>query len=195
MKTTLSILCVALAVVLLGTVAVAQDVYTLNYYSNANTAGAPDATVRTDNPGLTYATNCGNWYIFTSDQQMAECCGCYDTPNGLRTFSVNKDFTSNPLTGVPPITGVIKMVVGPPNGPLGTCDPTQNITPTPNQRWWATHIQNAVAGAFPITETASLDSPLSAAELTALESQCFFIGLLGSGHGVCTCGTGESKKK
>ena len=49
----LPLLVIALLVLGLSSVAMAQDVYRLNYFSNANTAGAPDATVRIDNPGLT----------------------------------------------------------------------------------------------------------------------------------------------
>jgi hypothetical protein len=193
MKKTLSVLCVALAVVLLGTVSVAQDYYSVNYFSNANTAGAPSATVRIDNPGLTYATQCAMIYVHTSDQQMTECCGCSETPNGLRTLDVNGDLGSNPLTGVLPVTGVIKIIAATVNG--APCDPTTNVTPNANLRAWGTHVQNAVAGAFPITETAFSDSNLSAAELSAEQAQCFYIGLLGSGKGVCTCGTGDKKKK
>jgi len=185
---TLPVLCVALAVVLLGTVAVAQDVYQVNYYANAQTSGEPDATVYIDNPGANnFGYVCAMVYVFTYDQQMAECCGCGESPNNLDTLSVNSDLTSNPLTSTTPVTGVIKIVAAP---DPGFCDPTSPYVPTPDLRAWATHIQSA-AGA--ITETQFLDAPLSGAELSALQSQCAFIGILGSGHGVCTCGSGYSK--
>jgi len=185
---TLPVLCVALAVVLLGTVAVAQDVYQVNYYANAQTSGEPDATVYIDNPGAnSYGYVCAMVYVFTYDQQMAECCGCGESPNNLDTLSVNSDLTSNPLTSTTPVTGVIKIVAAP---DPGFCDPTSPYVPTPDLRAWATHIQSA-AGA--ITETQFLDAPLSGAELSALQSQCAFIGILGSGHGICTCGSGASK--
>jgi hypothetical protein len=191
---TLPVLCVALAVVLLGTVAVAQDVFQVNYYANANTPGAPDATVRIDNPGLTYGNLCAMVYVFTADQQMAECCGCVQSHNDLNTISVNSDLTSNPLTGVPPITGVVKVVAAAVNG--APCDPTANVTPTPNLRAWATHIQNVDSqnSLNTITETEFLDSTLGAAELTALQAQCSFINILGSGHGICTCGSSNRRR-
>src|SRR5271157_2374897 len=184
---TLPVLCVALAVVLLGTVAVAQpDTFSVNYYANAQSA-APDATVYIDNPGAAAYTNlCAMIYVFTYDEQMAECCGCGETPNNLDTLSVDYDLTANPLTSVVPTTGVIKIVSAAINN--FPCDPTANVTPTPDLRAWATHIQYDA-----ITETQFLDATLSAQELAALQSQCAFIGILGSGHGVCQCGTGAVK--
>src|SRR5580693_10144866 len=72
----------------------AQDVYKVNYFSNNVTAGAPDATVRIDNPGLTYGNVCALIYVFDADQQLSECCGCNETHNGLRTLSIRSDLTS-----------------------------------------------------------------------------------------------------
>ena len=70
----------------------AQDVFKVNYFSN-NAAPAPDATVRIDNPGLTYGNLCAMVYVFDADQQLTECCGCVETHNGLRTLSVRRDLT------------------------------------------------------------------------------------------------------
>jgi hypothetical protein len=53
-------------------------------------------------------------------------------------------------------------------------------------RAWGTHTYDGV-----LTETDFLDSGLSATELTALGAQCQAIKLVGSGHGLCTCGTGD----
>jgi len=193
----LTVLCVALAGVLLGTVSVAQDVYQVNYYANAQT-DAPDATVYIDNPGANNYTNlCAMIYVFTYDQQMAECCGCNESPNNLNTLSVNSDLTSNPLTSTIPTTGVIKIVSAAVNA--SPCDPTANggYVATLDMRAWATHPNirggNPDPRPNPVTETPFLDASLSAAELAALQSQCAFIEILGSGHGICTCGTGADK--
>jgi hypothetical protein len=184
--TVLSIALVVVGLVSLGTgVASAQDVFKVNYYSNANTAGFPDATVRIDNPGLTYGNLCAMIYVFNNDQQMFECCGCVETHNGLRTLSVNRDFTSNPLTGVVTTNGVIKIISAAVNN--SPCDPTSNVSPKANLRAWGTHIQNTGV----ITETEFSDSTLGATELANLQAQCSFIGILGSGHGICSCGTGD----
>jgi hypothetical protein len=186
----LPILILALLVLGLTSGAMAQtDVFRVNYFSNANVAGAPDATVRIDNPGLTYGNLCAMVYVFDADQQLTECCGCIETHNGLRTLSVNGNLTSNPLIGIRSNAGVIKVVSAAVNN--SPCDPTSNVAPTPNLRVWATHIQNKVGTAYPITETESSDSTLGATELANLQAQCAFIGILGSGHGVCSCGTGD----
>jgi hypothetical protein len=185
----LPVLAIALLVLSLSSgSAMAQDVYKVNYFSN-NAAPAPDATVRIDNPGLTYGNLCAMIYVFDADQQLSECCGCVETHNGLRTLSVRLNLTSNPLTGVVSRNGVIKVVSAAVNN--SPCDPTSNVTPTANLRVWATHIQNAVGTAWPITETESSDSTLGATELANLQAQCAFVGILGSGQGTCSCGTGD----
>jgi hypothetical protein len=192
MKLTCKMLSVALVIAGLVTIgagiASAQDVYKVNYFSN-NAAPAPDATVRIDNPGLTYGNLCAMIYVFDADQQLTECCGCVETHNGLRTLSVRSNLTSNPLTGVVSRNGVIKVVSAAVND--SPCDPTSNVKPTANLRAWVTHVQNAVGTAWPITETESSDSTLGATELANLQAQCAFVNILGSGQGICSCGTGD----
>jgi len=184
-----------LALVIVGLVSIgagvasAQDVYKLNYFANNGVGTAPDATVRIDNPGLTYGNLCAMVYVFDADQQLTECCGCVETHNGLRTLSVRRDLTSNPLTGVLSTNGVIKIVSAAVNN--SPCDPTSNVTPKANLRAWGTHIQNAVGTAWPITENEYSDSTLGATELANLQAQCAFVNILGSGHGICSCGTGD----
>jgi hypothetical protein len=186
---TLTLALVTVGLIALGaSAASAQDVFKVNYFSN-NAAPAPDATVRIDNPGLTYGNLCAMIYVFDNDQQLTECCGCVETHNGLRTISVRNNLTSNPLTGVRSNNGVIKIVSAAVNN--SPCDPTANVTPKANLRAWITHIQNAVGTAWPITETESSDSTLGATELANLQAQCNFVNILGSGHGICSCGTGD----
>ncbi len=186
-------------------VASAQDVFRINYFSNANTSGAPDATVRIDNPGVTGGSLCAMIYVFDYDQQLAECCGCEESHNNLHLLSVNANLTSNPLTGVTLQNGVIKVVSAAVNN--SPCDPTSNVTPTPNLRVWVTHIQNPIgtdppakAGAkpkvfaptaYPTTETESSDATLGATELSNIQAECSFIAILGSGHGICSCAQDE----
>lgn len=167
----------------------AQDVYKVNYFSNNTVAGAPDATVRIDNPGLTYGNLCAMIYVFAADQQLAECCGCLQSHNNLNTYSVSTNLASpgRTLTGEYTPSGVIKIVSALPSG--GICDPTSAYKPTANLRAWATHVQNKVGTAFPITETEFSDSTLGATELANLQAQCSFAQLLGSGYGVCSCAT------
>jgi hypothetical protein len=196
-----SVLC--LAAVLAGLAiagaakASAQDVYKVNYFDNNFVSfggyAVPDGRVRIDNPGLTYGNLCAEVYVFSSDQQMTECCGCIESHNGLSKFSIRNSLTSNPLTGIVPINGVIKVVSATTNN---NCNPAI-VTPKANLRVWVTHIQDGTSmGSFgglvwPETETESSDSTLGAAELAALQAQCTFIQVLGSGHGICSCGVGD----
>jgi hypothetical protein len=197
---------VILGLCLLGVSASAQttqDFFKINYFANNGVAGAPDATVRIDNPGSPVATEpstadgvngdinlCAMIYVFDNDQQLTECCGCLVTPNGLRTLSVKKDLTSNPLTGVVSNNGVIKIVSGTVNNePCNAAAPFQAV---PTIRAWASHVQNKVGTAYPITETAFTDATLSQQEAEFnLFEQCVFAQRLGSGHAICSCGTGD----
>jgi len=167
------------------------DVYKVNYFSNNQTTGAPDATVRIDNPGLTYGNLCAMIYVFAADQQMAECCGCVQSHNNLNTYSVNYNLASfaYTLTAVPTTSGVIKIVSALPNS-SGVCDPTSAYKATGNLRAWATHIQNPVGRSYPVTETPFSDSTLGATELANLQEQCTYVNILGSGFGICRCGGG-----
>jgi hypothetical protein len=191
------------------------DTYKIDYYSTAipsvcNTVGQPacqdvgydpDSTVRLTNAGTQLGSAgdpsgnlCAMIYVFTPDQQMAECCGCALTPDALLTLSVVNDLTDNPLTRVTPVTGAIKIVssTGAPS-----CNPAKPV-PTAGVRAWATHVQGEVLGSAPhtnvanfLTETAFSDGVLSAGELKLLENKCGAIRNNGSGFGICTCGTGD----
>jgi hypothetical protein len=118
--------------------------------------------------------------VFEPDQQLAECCGCEITPDGLLTLSINANLTSNPLTPVTLSTGAIKVVS---SSGSPTCNPAKP-TPVTGIRAWGTHIQ---AGGV-VTETEFTDSTLSAGEVALLKSKCGSILNNGSGFGVCTCG-------
>jgi hypothetical protein len=182
-----------------------QDVFKINYFSNNGVAGAPDATVRIDNPGSPTTVVlepdvpidgtggvdlCAMIYVFDNDQQLSECCGCLVTPDGLRTLSVGHNLTNNPLTGVVSNNGVVKIVSAFPNN--SPCDPTSGFKLAPAIRAWASHVQNKVGTAYPITETPFTNADLSEQELSFnLIEQCSFAQRLGSGHAVCSCGTGD----
>jgi hypothetical protein len=168
-----------------STTALPGDLLKVNYFSNANTAGAPDGTVRITNPGSPAGNLCAQIYVFDAYQELSECCACEVTPDGLRTLSVNTDLTSNPLTGVVLNTGVVSIVAGivPSNG---VCNPLNGIV-DPTIRAWGTHIQN---GTFAITETEYSDRALGSYNDNLLYD-CYAAELDGSGHGVCSCGSGD----
>jgi len=208
---TLTISLVILGLCVFTVSAAAQAVFQINYFANNGVAGAPDATVRLDNPGSplvvvddTVTTNgitggdvdlCAMIYVFDNDQQLSECCGCLMTPDGLRTLSVTHNLTNNPLTGVVSNNGVIKVVSALPNivsTNNDPCDPTSEFVPVATTRAWASHVENKVGTSYPVTETPFTDATLSEEELEFnLIEQCSFAQRLGSGHAVCSCGTGD----
>jgi hypothetical protein len=185
--TILSMLAIALVLGVVSATAVAQDnsTYALTYYSNANTTGAPDATVRVINDGNTGGTLCAAFYVFDDSQEMQECCSCPVTADGLIAESVNKYLLANSLTSFVNHRGVIKVVSTTENS--GVCDPTKGAA-TAGIRGWATHIQKATSYTYAVTETELHDANLAAAELASLQQFCSFEIVLGSGRGTCYCG-------
>ena len=159
----------------------------VSYFSNAHASGVADATVRLTNPGLTGGNLCAEIYVFDQDQQLSECCGCLVSRDGLLTLSVNRDLTSNPLIGAKPKTGVLEIVPSDASANMA-CDPTA-IAPNASLAAWSTNIQRQSQSSFAITETPFQLGPLGDGELAALQSQCSFSATLGSGQGVCSCGT------
>jgi hypothetical protein len=187
-KMLLACLALGLIFALTAPVFAQKDTLKIDYFSNLNTGNGKDSTLRVTNPGTSGGNLCVNVYVFSPDQQLNECCSCFLSPDGLRTFSVTNDLTSNPLTGRIPHTGVIKMISSPAaNG----CNAAA-VAPVAAIRAWATHLQNAGPGpAVQVTEGESQDATLSAAELASVTTNCAFIQNQGSGSGICSCGTGD----
>jgi hypothetical protein len=198
------VLSLALVTVLLAGSALAQgdkSVFFTTFYANANTAGAPDSTLRITNDGGASTTTSegklnGNlWasiYIFDDSQEMQECCNCFVSPDGLLSESVNKELLANSLTGKVNHVGQISVISS------STNDPTSN-TPTPglkgNVTWdiatnvatTTTAVVSNAVNAFLVLEHPLADSNLVPAEQTALQDSCSFAITLGSGAGTCAC--------
>lgn len=166
---------------------IVQPVVAVGYFSIG--AAGTDATIRITNPGTTGQDLCAMTYVFDNDQQMTECCGCLISPDGLRTFSLNKNLLNNPLTGVPSTSGSIMFLTAD-HATNSSCNPA---TPTPSgvADAWGTHLQNLSKTQSIVTEGAFSFTPLTPTLSSALQSQCSFVQQLGSGHGTCTCGTGN----
>jgi len=192
--------------------------YNVGYYVNAN-MGFPDAQLHVSNPGSTGGFGsgdpttvaggdlCANIYVFTPDQQLAECCSCKVTPNGMQGFSLATDLTSNPLTPIAPHSGAIKIVSSFGGGRRGAglpptvdtsssrqfCDAGSDYWAQGRLESWITHVRPLGTPAYTVTEIDFQAAQLSYSELKKLEQQCYAIeanpsnGGLGSGHGVCTC--------
>ena len=156
-----------------------NSVYFTSYFSNANTSGAPDATVRVVNDGYN-GTLYAAYYVFDDSQEMSECGACQITADGINSESVNKNLTANPLTGRFLHVGVIKLIS------TATGDPTAT-TPRPGLRPWATHIQAVASKTWGVTETLFADSNLASGEQTLLQNLCYYAIILGSGTGTISC--------
>ena len=170
--------------VLLGGTALAQDNsdYFTTYYSYANTANAPDATVRAVNDGDTENNLWASIYVFDDSEELTECCSCLITPDGLLSESVNNNLTAQPITGIKPTRGVIKIISSATESDINTLFAPN--TPTAGIRAWATHVQKLTSG-YAVSETPFSDSNLAPSEETLLEALCLFDHRL-SGH-PCTC--------
>lgn len=192
------------AMLLLPATTAAQDGnFMVRYATNLNpTAGvATDTVINLTNTGaslgrqypgaapsgatLTFSDSniCANVYVFSSDEQLQECCSCLLTPNALASYSAIGDLISNTLTTAKPNSIVIKLL-----GTVGfRCNAAtagqldglgfQVSIPAPGLAAWA---RNAQGGETPF-QTATL-TPAELARATAL---CAFNQVNGSGSGVC----------
>ena len=209
-KLGLSLLPVLAITLMLGGNAFAQNVgdnsyYFVTYYSNANTSGAPDETLRIINDGdfasaapegVENGTLWADIYVFDDSQEMRSCCSCALYADMMLSESVNKELTANEFTGRGQIArGVIKVISS------TTSDPTY-VYGGAALRGWMTHIQattttfpsgpgaaaNAVEkGPWFVTEDALADSNLTALEQSNLEALCSYGLTIGSGYGLCPC--------
>jgi hypothetical protein len=191
---------VGLAATLPAQTSTYPDTFKVGYYSqatqqcsgpnnsNCNQArGGPDTTVYVTNVGTQTGTKadpsgdlCAMIYVFEPDQQLAECCGCKITPDGLLTLSVSDNLTSNSLTGATLTSGAIKIVSS--TGPCNAAKPV----PAAGIRAWLTQVQEARSDF--LTETPFSDATLSAGELSNLAAECKILQTEGSGAGICKCG-------
>src|SRR5580700_428008 len=152
-------------------------------------ANGPDTTMRISNPGLSGTDLCAMIYVFDQKQQLVECCGCPVSLDGLRVLSLRNDLMPNPLTGIRSTDGVVEVIaaahVGNPN-----CD-ASSINPSGIVAAWSTNLASTGNGTYAILEDNAAISPLSNQQLSASQAQCYFAKTLGSGQGICSCGTGH----
>jgi hypothetical protein len=163
------------------------DAYQLSYASNLL---AGDSFVNLTNAGTLNGFDpdgrlCVNVYTFDPSEELIACCACLVTPDGLRSFSVKQDLTSNTLT--PGVAGsvVIKLLATIPVA--GTCNPStpSNQNLAPGLRGWSATLHQGVSGRFEVAEDAFQSASLSPSELTKLTTYCGFIQVNGSNFGIC----------
>jgi hypothetical protein len=170
----------------------ASNPFGVAYFTNANTAGAPDGQLRFTNDGETGGNLEANIYVFDTSEEMLECCCIYLTPNQYAAVDINNDLTSKPLTGPPPIRGIIKVVSS--AGASGACPASAAATaytPLGGIRAWISQIQQVAVGTYSITESDLKDSDLSSTELTFLQTTCAEVLAEGSGK-AGACSTADS---
>lgn len=168
---------------------IVQPLLALAYFDRARDVKAGyDGTIRLTNPGLTAGDLCAMVYVIDSNQELNECCGCSISDSGLRTISLVSDLTANPLTGKKPKAGTI-MVVSSNPGSNGQCNAA---TPDPNGMivGWDSNAVTLPDHTIQVTESEFKLTPMGN-EATVLAGECSFLQQLGSGRGVCSCGSGN----
>ena len=161
-----------------------QPLLTVSYFDA--TSGV-DSTIRVTNPAITGQDLCAMVYIFDQDQQMSECCGCAVSQDGLLTLSLNNNLLNNPLTGVQSKSGTVLLIAADKSS-NASCN-ASSITLAGMVIAWATHLPQSASGPMSSSEEPLSNSPLSPTLSAALQAQCSFVQQLGSGQGVCSCGS------
>jgi hypothetical protein len=163
--------------------ALPQSAFLVRYAANLDKG---DSLVNVSNTGLNGApllgpgfgdpvgNLCVNVYTFSPDEQLVSCCSCLVTPNGLASFSVNKDLLTTTLTGVTPTSVTVKLVASVP----GTGALAGGMVA------WGTTL-HGVAPALSTTEAPFIPATLSPGELASITGRCASILGNGSGFGVC----------
>ena len=159
----------------------------VSYFNHAGAvATGIDGTVQLANPG--FGDLCAMVYVFDQNEELNECCGCTISDSGLRTLSVLNDLTANPLTGVMPRGGEIKVVPAD-LSQNPQCNPS-SAAPTGALVGWAANAQGS-GDNVQVTETPLEATRLTSNEATFLANMCNYLQKLGSGKGICSCGTGD----
>ena len=161
----------------------------VTYFNLANSVQSGiDGTLQIVHPGVTLGDICAMVYVFDSKQELNECCGCKISESGIRSLSLINDLTSNTLTGKKPVAGTIEIVPSD-VAQNGLCN-AGTISPDSGLSAWDTNVQ-ASQGTYTITETTLSQTSLSSAEAAVLATECSMMQQLGSGQGICSCGTGD----
>jgi hypothetical protein len=158
---------------------------------NLTNTGAASRTAFVTADGPQDGNLCVHVYAYTPDEQLASCCSCYVTPNGLNSLSVKTDLASNPLTPVVPSSMVIKLLAEAGKTSASACNAAV-VNPTNLANGLAawgttTHAVSVSGGAatYQLGETRFTNGSLSGAEFQRMTQLCAFIRANGSGYGLC----------
>jgi hypothetical protein len=215
----------AVAFAQLGPIFTPTDSYQIGYAANLNIG---DSVVNLSNSGWqggfigatppTVGNICVNVYVFDPTEEMAACCACLVTPNGLNSLSGQKDLIIDTLTPAVPTSVVIKLVASQPGttvagafmlcnasmvgpgtasapygttsaGPPATSGATGSLAG--GMVAWGTTLEPLpTLGSYGVVSVDFKKESLSSSELTALTTTCNFLQNE-SGFGICNaCRTG-----
>src|ERR1700693_5275860 len=128
----------------------------------------------------------------TRTRKSWPAAGCYISPNGLHSFSLQKDFLANLLTPGQETAGVVKLLVSVATD--ATCKNTAAMIPVDGstleggmRAWMARSHNNTSVGptSYQLTEDRFVQPILSPSELQKMTSLCGRIVTNGSKHGIC----------
>jgi len=173
--------------------------------------------VRLINPsGAAKPNVCAMIYVFDSDEEMGECCGCPLSPQKLLSLSVENNLTSDwAIFGGPShgerVVGLVEVVAAAPDVPVsnkpgvsngngcgfatgiiptqacnGGCDPT-NVPGYSTTRALKGYILHNLTPELPEVPFADAGDPDSST-LNYLQEQCGALIGNGTGAGICNCG-------
>lgn len=120
---------------------------------------------------------------------MSECCGCLVSQDGLLTLSLRKNLLSNPLTGVPSTAGTV-VVIPAAQASSGGCN-ASSLTPAGSLIAWSTRLPASPSAQSSTVDETFSNSPLDPNSAAAIQAQCSFVQKLGSGQGLCGCGSSQ----
>jgi hypothetical protein len=169
----------------------ASNLTTADSVINLTNTGASSNVAFVTADGPQDGNLCVHVYAYTPDEQLASCCSCYVTPNGLNSLSVKGDLASNPLTPVVPSSMVIKLLAEKGKTSASACNAAvvnPNNLATGLAAWGTTTHAVSVNGAaatYQLGETAFTNGSLSTAEFQRMTQLCAFIRANGSGYGLC----------
>jgi hypothetical protein len=145
---------------------------------------------------------CALIYVFDTNEELEECCGCLVTPDQLIEIPVIANLLSNPNNPRLVRNGVIKIISSAPTRlpaaeyDNSVCNPGAP-NPTPTLREWITHTRAFAAAIGPpatgatlgVTEEEFSFAPLSTGEQNTLTTVCSGFTPQSTGAGVCSCPT------
>jgi hypothetical protein len=136
---------------------------------------------------LTYPTLCVMIYVFDSQENMGECCGCPISPQGLLSLNVNNNLTLNWPGGLAarPPSGAIDIISAAINvfnvSPVSECSPSTSFHATRELNGYVLH-ESRLSEA-PIADAGDPDSTTQ----SSLISKCASLTKAGN---VCSCSSG-----